>query len=59
MDDGAKTGLWAQGWTILDDDGFIGYVGPLWHRMVEGRHEYAIEGQRKPATGAGWCRAAC
>ncbi len=29
MDDGAKTGLWAQGWTILDDDGFIGYVGPL------------------------------
>jgi acyl-coenzyme A thioesterase PaaI-like protein len=35
------------GWSILEDDGFIGYVGPLWHRVVEGRHEYAIEGQAK------------
>lgn len=42
-----ELGLKELGWTILDDDGFIGHVGPLWHRMVEGRHEYAIQGQTK------------
>jgi acyl-coenzyme A thioesterase PaaI-like protein len=47
MSDGTESGLPAQGWSILEDDGFIGYVGPLWHRVVDGRHEYAIEGQRK------------
>ena len=47
MDDVATSGLQAQGWSILEDDGFIGYVGPLWHRIVEGRHEYAISGQTK------------
>ena len=47
MNDVVESGLPAQGWSILEDDGFIGYVGPLWHRVVDGRHEYAIEGQRK------------
>jgi Uncharacterized protein, possibly involved in aromatic compounds catabolism len=47
MNDVTESGLPAQGWSILEDDGFIGYVGPLWHRVVDGRHEYAIEGQRK------------
>lgn len=47
MSDGTESGLPAQGWSILEDDGFIGYVGPLWHRVMDGRHEYAIEGQRK------------
>ncbi|HWV96212.1 MAG TPA: PaaI family thioesterase [Xanthobacteraceae bacterium] len=47
MKDVTESGLRAQGWSILEDDGFIGYVGPLWHRMVDGRYEYAMEGQRK------------
>ncbi|MBN9013346.1 MAG: PaaI family thioesterase [Rhizobiales bacterium] len=47
MNDVTESGLPAQGWSILEDDGFIGYVGPLWHRLVDGRYEYAIEGQRK------------
>jgi acyl-coenzyme A thioesterase PaaI-like protein len=47
MTDAATGSLQGLGWTILEDDGFIGYVGPLWHRLNEGRHEYAIEGQAK------------
>jgi len=42
MNDVTESGLPAQGWSILEDDGFIGYVGPLWHRLVDGRYEYAI-----------------
>jgi acyl-coenzyme A thioesterase PaaI-like protein len=33
----------AAGWVELHDDGFIDLVGPLWHREIEGVHEYAIE----------------
>lgn len=47
MTEAAASSLPEHGWTILDDDGFIGYIGPLWHRLSEGRHEYAIEGQTK------------
>jgi acyl-coenzyme A thioesterase PaaI-like protein len=47
MTDAATGSLQGLGWTILEDDGFIGYVGPLWHRLNEGSHEYAIEGQAK------------
>jgi acyl-coenzyme A thioesterase PaaI-like protein len=43
----AKPSLHDLGWTILDDEGFLGLVGPFWHRIVDGRHEYAIEGQCK------------
>lgn len=39
--------LQADGWSIMDDDGFINLVGPLWRR-VNGEHpEYAIVGQDK------------
>ncbi|MBI5128511.1 MAG: PaaI family thioesterase [Rhodopseudomonas palustris] len=34
--------LKADGWSIIHDDGFIDLVGPLWHRVVDGQHEYAI-----------------
>jgi len=47
MMDMTASRLAQQGWSILEDDGFIGHVGPLWHRVVDGRHQYAIEGQRK------------
>jgi acyl-coenzyme A thioesterase PaaI-like protein len=43
----ANLTLHEDGWTILDDEGFLGLVGPFWHRVVDGRHEYAIEGQIK------------
>ncbi|ABD09027.1 Thioesterase superfamily [Rhodopseudomonas palustris HaA2] len=34
--------LKADGWAVIHDDGFIDLVGPLWHRVVDGQHEYAI-----------------
>jgi len=39
--------LAAAGWTVMDDDGFIHLVGPMWHRVVNGAHEFAILGQEK------------
>ena len=37
-----------EGWQILDDhDGFIDLVGPLWHRIANDVHEYAIVAQQK------------
>jgi acyl-coenzyme A thioesterase PaaI-like protein len=47
MTDAANARLEADGWTIMDDDGFINLVGPLWHRMSDTRPEYAILGQEK------------
>lgn len=43
----ANLTLHDEGWSILDDEGFLDLVGPFWHRIVDGRHEYAIEGQTK------------
>jgi acyl-coenzyme A thioesterase PaaI-like protein len=47
MTDAANARLAADGWTIMDDDGFINLVGPLWHRMTGAHPEYAILGQEK------------
>jgi acyl-coenzyme A thioesterase PaaI-like protein len=47
MTEAANANLRADGWTIMDDDGFINLVGPLWHRMVGPAPEYAILGQDK------------
>lgn len=47
MSDDANAALEAAGWRILDDDGFINFVGPMWHRTVNGAHEFAILGQDK------------
>jgi acyl-coenzyme A thioesterase PaaI-like protein len=47
MTDAAKARLEADGWTIMDDDGFINLVGPLWHRKIGTMPEYAILGQEK------------
>jgi acyl-coenzyme A thioesterase PaaI-like protein len=35
------------GWSIMDDDGFIHLIGPVWHRLVGIEHEFAIVGQDK------------
>jgi len=34
--------LKADGWSQVEATGFIRLVGPLWERMVEGVHEYAL-----------------
>ena len=47
MSDAAIAILQAEGWTVMDDDGFINYVGPLWRRMNGEFPEYAIVGQEK------------
>jgi len=39
--------LAAAGWTVMHDDGFIQLVGPMWHRELDGIHEFAILGQEK------------
>lgn len=39
--------LVAAGWTVMHDDGFIQLVGPMWHRELNGAHEFAILGQEK------------
>ena len=47
MTDAANAELEAAGWRILDDDGFINFVGPMWYRHGEGSPEFAILGQDK------------
>ena len=39
--------LAAGGWTMVETSGFLHLVGPLWQRVVNGDHEYAILAQRQ------------
>jgi acyl-coenzyme A thioesterase PaaI-like protein len=39
--------LKASGWTMVETSGFLSLVGPLWERVVDGEHQYAIEAQDK------------
>ncbi len=41
MTDAAEK-LRSLGWSIVDATGFIALVGPLWHRVVNDSHEYAL-----------------
>jgi acyl-coenzyme A thioesterase PaaI-like protein len=45
--DAAAEKLQAAGWTIVETTGFLSLVGPLWHRLIDGEHEYAIVAQDK------------
>ena len=47
MTDATDAALMQAGWSIMDDDGFIHLVGPVWHRLVGTDHEFAIVGQDK------------
>src|SRR6202043_3100436 len=47
MTDKASEQLKASGWTIVEATGFISLVGPLWQRLVNGEHEYALLAQDK------------
>jgi hypothetical protein len=47
MTDMAAETLKASGWTMVETSGFLSLVGPLWERVVDGEHQYAIEAQDK------------
>ena len=47
MPDKAMEKLKASGWTLVETTGFISLVGPLWQRVVNGEHEYALLAQDK------------
>jgi acyl-coenzyme A thioesterase PaaI-like protein len=47
MTDAAAEKLRSSGWTIVDTTGFIALVGPLWQRVADGAHEYALVTQDK------------
>jgi len=47
MTDKATAKLKAAGWTKVETSGFISLVGPLWQRVVDGEHEYALVAQDK------------
>ena len=47
MTDKAAEKLKSSGWTQLDTTGFLSLVGPLWERVVDGEHEYALVAQHK------------
>jgi acyl-coenzyme A thioesterase PaaI-like protein len=47
MTDKAAEKLKSSGWTIVDTTGFLSLVGPLWQRLVENEHEYALITQDK------------
>ena len=38
----AAAKLKADGWTIVETSGFLHLIGPLWQRIVNGQHEYAL-----------------
>jgi acyl-coenzyme A thioesterase PaaI-like protein len=42
MTDTAAEKLKSLGWSVVDATGFIALVGPLWHRVVNDVHEYAL-----------------
>jgi acyl-coenzyme A thioesterase PaaI-like protein len=46
-DKAAEKQLKASGWSILETTGFLSLVGPLWQRVVNGEHEYALITQDK------------
>ena len=47
MTDTATEKLTAAGWTVVETTGFLQLIGPLWRRVIDGRHEYALEAQDK------------
>src|ERR1700693_3047843 len=47
MTDMATKKLKAAGWTTIEATGFLHLVGPVWERVVDGEHEYALVAQDK------------
>jgi acyl-coenzyme A thioesterase PaaI-like protein len=42
MPEKAAAMLKSDGWSILETSGFLHLIGPLWQRVVNGEHEYAL-----------------
>ena len=42
MTDKAAEKLKSSGWTIVETTGFISLIGPLWQRVVNNEHEFAL-----------------
>jgi acyl-coenzyme A thioesterase PaaI-like protein len=47
MTDKATGKLKSEGWTIVETSGFLHLIGPLWQRVVDGEHQYALVAQDK------------
>jgi acyl-coenzyme A thioesterase PaaI-like protein len=47
MTDKATEKLKASGWSVVETTGFLHLIGPLWQRVVNGEHEYALVAQDK------------
>jgi acyl-coenzyme A thioesterase PaaI-like protein len=47
MTDLAAEKLKSSGWAVVDTSGFLSLVGPLWHRITNDEHEYAVVAQDK------------
>ena len=47
MTDKATANLKASGWSMVETTGFAHLIGPLWQRVVNGEHEYALVAQDK------------
>ena len=46
-DKAASAKLKSDGWSIVETSGFLHLVGPLWQRVVNGEHEYALIAEDK------------
>ena len=42
MPEKAATKLKSDGWSIVETSGFLRLIGPLWQRIADGEHEYAL-----------------
>jgi acyl-coenzyme A thioesterase PaaI-like protein len=42
MTDKAAAKLKSDGWKIVDTTGFLHLIGPLWQRLHDGEHEFAL-----------------
>jgi acyl-coenzyme A thioesterase PaaI-like protein len=47
MIDKAAAKLKSDGWKLVETTGFLHLIGPLWQRLVDGAHEYALVTQDK------------
>src|ERR1700758_710905 len=47
MIDKAAAKLKSDGWKIVETTGFIHLIGPLWQRLVDDSHEYALIAEDK------------
>ena len=42
MPEKAAAKLKSDGWAMVETSGFLRLIGPLWQRLVNGEHEYAL-----------------